>query len=89
MTNTSVVSVGDSWRQSWRAGYGLVWPVSCAGCGRPDLPLCPACAAAVAGPAFCTPMVGWPLGWGAWAACGYRGVPARLLIAWKERGRQI
>jgi predicted amidophosphoribosyltransferase len=41
----------------------------------------------VAGPAFRTPVVGWPLGFEAWAACGYRGRAARMLIAWKERGR--
>jgi len=74
-------------RAGWRAGRGLIWPVSCPGCGLPDVPICPRCRAAVAGPGFCTPVVGWPLGFGAWAACSYRGIPARLLIAWKERGR--
>lgn len=71
----------------WRAGLELVWPVSCAGCGLPDVPVCPRCRAAVAGPAFLTPVVGWPLGFGAWAACGYSGSAARMVIAWKERGR--
>jgi predicted amidophosphoribosyltransferase len=74
-------------RAAWQAGSGLVWPVSCAGCGEPDVALCVTCRAAVAGPGFLTPLVGWPPGWGAWAACSYRGTPARLLIAWKERGR--
>ena len=71
----------------WRAGLNLVWPVSCAGCGQPDIPVCPRCRAAVAGPAFSVPVVGWPVGFEAWAACGYRGTAARMLIAWKERGR--
>jgi predicted amidophosphoribosyltransferase len=81
------MAITSAVRAAWQAGSGLVWPVSCAGCGRPDVVLCPHCRAAVAGPAFSTPIVGWPLGWNAWAACGYHGVPARLLIAWKERGR--
>jgi predicted amidophosphoribosyltransferase len=71
----------------WRAGRELLWPVDCAGCGRPDVPICPRCRAVVAGPAFHRPVSGWPLGFDAWAACGYRGPAARLLIAWKERGR--
>jgi predicted amidophosphoribosyltransferase len=74
-------------RASWQAGWGLVWPVSCAGCGQRDVALCVACRAAVAGPAFRAQIAGWPPGWGAWAASSYRGVPARLIIAWKERGR--
>jgi predicted amidophosphoribosyltransferase len=73
--------------EGWRAAGALIWPVSCPGCGRTDVAVCDRCRAAVAGPAFFTPMVGWPPGWGVWAACGYRGVPARLLNAWKERGR--
>jgi len=77
----------QSFRSSISAGLELVWPVSCAGCGRPDVPVCARCRAAVAGPAFRTPVVGWPLGFDAWAACGYRGTAARMLIAWKERGR--
>jgi predicted amidophosphoribosyltransferase len=81
------MTIGSGLRTAWQAGSGLVWPVSCAGCGEPDVAICPTCRTAVSGPAFLTPMVGWPLGWGAWAASGYRGTPARLLIAWKERGR--
>ncbi len=71
----------------WRAGLELVWPVSCAGCGLPNVPVCARCRAVVAGPAFRTPVVGWPSDFSAWAACGYRGIAARMLIAWKERGR--
>lgn len=71
----------------WQAGGALVWPVSCPGCGLPDIQVCPRCRAAVAGPAFSSPVAGWPPGWDAWAACDYGGVPARLLLAWKERGR--
>src|SRR5450432_1955534 len=50
---------------AWQAFSGLVWPVRCPGCGAAGVPICAACRAAVAGPAFATPMVGWPLGWGA------------------------
>jgi predicted amidophosphoribosyltransferase len=78
---------GENLLSYWRLGWGLVWPIACAGCGRPDVGLCGTCRAVLSGPAFHVPMVGWPPGWGIWAASGYRGVPARLLIAWKERGR--
>ncbi|MBT0770314.1 ComF family protein [Kineosporia sp. J2-2] len=71
----------------WRLGRGLVWPVACAGCGLPDVPLCATCRRAVTGPAFFQPMVGWPPGWGVWSATTYTGPAARLVPAWKERGR--
>jgi predicted amidophosphoribosyltransferase len=80
-------SAGSSLLTGWRAGWELVWPVSCGGCGRPAVPICSHCREAVAGPAFFTPIVGWPPGWGAWAACSYQGAAARLVNAWKERGR--
>ncbi len=76
--------------QRWaaaRLGWGLVWPTACAGCGRPDLPLCPVCRRAVAGPPFFEPMVGWPPGWGVWGVTPYGGTASRLVLAWKERGR--
>jgi predicted amidophosphoribosyltransferase len=79
--------VGSALLAGWRAGRELVWPVNCAGCGRPDVPICSRCREVVAGPAFFTPIVGWPPGWGAWAACSYQGAAAQLLNAWKERGR--
>ena len=81
------VRPGVRLRSGWRAWTDLIWPVACAGCGRPGVPACAPCRAAVAGPAFSTPVVGWPRGWEAWAACGYRGTAARMLIAWKERGQ--
>jgi len=84
---TATTPITSQLRAAWQAGCGLIWPVSCPGCGRPDVAICADCRGSVAGPGFSTPMVGWPLGWGAWAACGYRGPAARLLIAWKERGR--
>jgi predicted amidophosphoribosyltransferase len=74
-------------RAGWRAWTELVWPVSCAGCGRSGVSVCPRCRSVVAGPAFRTEVVGWPLGFGAWAACEYQGAAARMMIAWKERGR--
>ena len=95
MTNSLDAQVFSEWvaesesgpRVGWRAGLELVWPIGCAGCGRSGVPVCPRCRAVVAGPAFPTPVVGWPLGFNAWAACPYRGTAARMLIAWKERGR--
>ncbi|GLY28428.1 hypothetical protein [Kineosporia sp. NBRC 101731] len=71
----------------WRLGGGLVWPPECAGCGAPDVPLCAACGGLLDAPAFFRPMVGWPPGWGVWGATTYGGVAARLVVAWKERGR--
>ena len=71
----------------WRLGLGLVWPVVCAGCGAPDVPLCLMCRRVVSGPAFFQPMVGWPPGWGVWGATAYGGTAAKLVLSWKERGR--
>jgi predicted amidophosphoribosyltransferase len=70
-----------------RAGRGLVWPVECAGCGRPDVAVCSSCAGRLAGPVFSAPLTGGPPGWLVWAVSRYEGVPARLIVAWKERGR--
>ncbi len=77
----------DRFREAWRLGWGLVWPAVCAGCGAPDVALCAACRRAVTGPAFFQPVVGWPPGWGVWAAAAYGGTAARLVLSWKERGR--
>lgn len=74
-------------REGWRLGWNLVWPAVCAGCGAPDVALCAACRRAVTGPAFFQPVVGWPPGWGVWAATAYGGTAARLVLSWKERGR--
>jgi predicted amidophosphoribosyltransferase len=82
-----MVVMSDSPAGLLQAARGLVWPVECPGCGCPDVAVCPRCAAQVAGPGFAAPLAGGPTGWAAWAASTYQGVPARLIVAWKERGR--
>ena len=74
-------------RETWRLGWNLVWPAVCPGCGAPDVALCGPCRQAVGGPPFFQPVVGWPPGWGVWAATAYGGTVARLVVSWKERGR--
>jgi predicted amidophosphoribosyltransferase len=62
---------------------GLVWPRCCPGCGRFDVLVCPACLARMMRPAFAASVdVGVPC----WVVTAYEGVPARLIVAWKERG---
>ncbi|MEJ5914141.1 ComF family protein [Pseudokineococcus sp. 1T1Z-3] len=65
---------------------GTVWPVSCPGCGRVDVAVCPPCRRALLGPA---PLVAAPAAAGlpVRAAAAYDGPARRLLLAWKERGR--
>jgi predicted amidophosphoribosyltransferase len=65
----------------------LVLPVSCAGCGRLDEPLCPACRSAL-------PREGWPVPdlaeHGApptWAGGDYAGALQRVVLAFKDDGR--
>jgi predicted amidophosphoribosyltransferase len=66
---------------------GLVWPVRCAGCREPDVAVCMACRATLARRIRHAAAPAWPDGPGVWAAAAYAGVPARLIISWKERGR--
>jgi predicted amidophosphoribosyltransferase len=66
---------------------GLALPVSCAGCRLPDAVLCAACLALLTTGARHAALRAWPDGPGVWAATAYRGVPARLVVAWKDRGR--
>jgi predicted amidophosphoribosyltransferase len=62
---------------------GLVWPLRCPGCGRFDVLVCPACRARLERPAFAAPVgIGVPC----WVVTAYEGVPARVIVAWKERG---
>lgn len=71
-----------------RAVADLLVPLRCAGCDRPAArPLCPACAAALAGQAL--PRRAEDLGGGlmALAAYPYEGVARRVLLAAKLRGR--
>jgi predicted amidophosphoribosyltransferase len=66
---------------------GLALPVDCAGCGAPDIALCAGCRAqllAGPGPLAVLPS---PVGLPAYAGVEYGGVAARVVVAWKERGR--
>lgn len=66
----------------------LLLPQRCAGCAAAAGPLCPGCAAELAGPPGrhrprpCPP--GLPE---CWAAAAYAGAARRLILAYKERGR--
>ncbi|MFD1507363.1 ComF family protein [Georgenia yuyongxinii] len=74
---------------------GLVVPVACAGCGRWDVALCPACRALLgAPPARCehdAPMLagdwsGRPLP--TWSLGPYRGALRSIVLAWKNHRRE-
>jgi predicted amidophosphoribosyltransferase len=83
-------TVKDEFQALAAALANLVWPVDCAGCGSPDAALCPRCAGAFAGLPFAvhlpaaTRSPGSPRVWG---LAGYGGTAARLIVAWKDRGR--
>jgi predicted amidophosphoribosyltransferase len=66
---------------------GLALPVSCAGCDARDVVLCATCLALFSSGARHATVAAWPDGPGIWAAAPYRGTPARLVVAWKDRGR--
>ncbi|MCL2455326.1 MAG: ComF family protein [Micrococcales bacterium] len=82
---------------------GLVLPVSCAGCGEPDLAWCSRCAAALAGPAWSGLAWSGPVRCESragrldlldgtapppvWCAVDLVGPVRRALTAWKDRGR--
>jgi predicted amidophosphoribosyltransferase len=63
----------------------LVLPVECAGCGRPDVALCPSCRRPLAAPALevTTAVVPVPVH----ASAPYAGPVPRAVVAWKDRGR--
>jgi len=69
----------------------LVLPLDCAGCGLADVPLCPACALALAVPA--RPAALGPVqrallpGLEITTCARYEGTVARLVHAWKDGGR--
>jgi predicted amidophosphoribosyltransferase len=72
----------------------LVVPVACAGCGVPDVPCCPRCAALVTGAPrrveAAAPRLDRldgvaPLP--VWALVAYTGPVRDLVVAWKDRGR--
>ncbi|SNR31897.1 Predicted amidophosphoribosyltransferases [Haloechinothrix alba] len=81
-----------SLRRAATAALDLVLPASCAGCGRYGEPCCSRCRPALLVPA---PLAGEPgrrvtsgSGVPAYALAGYRGVPRRILLAYKEGGRR-
>lgn len=70
---------------------GLALPVSCPGCGRPDVDLCRSCLRALVGPASPVARVTgaappwWPLP--LHGVAPYGGPVRDALVAWKDRGR--
>jgi predicted amidophosphoribosyltransferase len=66
---------------------GLLLPTWCPGCGRPDVPVCRACLAALAVPARRVHPPVLPPGCPAWACTEHADAAARLVVAWKDRGR--
>lgn len=71
-----------------RAGadaLALLFPVSCAGCGAPDIALCPACRALVEGPGDLSRRLDGGLI--VHSAFRYEGEIARMLRALKQEGR--
>ncbi len=72
----------------------LVLPLECAGCGRPDVVLCPACTALVAGPprrvdadAPRLDLAGREDRLPVWAFADYCGPVREAVVSWKDRGR--
>jgi predicted amidophosphoribosyltransferase len=66
---------------------GLVLPTWCPGCGRADVRLCGPCRGTLAAPARRVLPPALARGPAAWACTEHAGVPARLVIAWKDQGR--
>ncbi len=66
---------------------GLAMPVDCAGCAAPDLALCARCRTELLVPARPVSAPQLPAGLTGWAGPDYAGTVARVLLAWKERGR--
>ena len=66
----------------------LVWPRSCAGCGRPGVSWCADCAQLLSGPALRTrPVPGPPALPPVWTAARYDGPVRQAIVAWKDDGR--
>jgi predicted amidophosphoribosyltransferase len=65
----------------------LALPVECPGCGAADVVVCAACLALLTTGTRRAAVRAWPDGPGVWAATAYRGVPARVIVAWKDRRR--
>ncbi|MDQ1295389.1 MAG: hypothetical protein QG608_3274 [Actinomycetota bacterium] len=74
------------WR-FWAEPAFLALSVSCAGCGRPDRPVCRSCLRELSVRPRRVPVPSDPLGLPAWSGPAYDGTVARAVVAWKERGR--
>jgi len=79
-------SRGPDRQAPWWAALSLIWPISCPGCGVPDVAACRECLRLLSGPVL-RPVVGGASGLGFWSAATYSGSTSRLILAWKERGR--
>jgi predicted amidophosphoribosyltransferase len=66
---------------------GLMLPIDCPGCGASDLALCQRCRAALVTGGGQREVLPSPVGVPAFSAADYAGAPARIVVAWKERGR--
>jgi len=71
-------------RSAWASLVRLAVPVSCAGCRRPDVVLCPGCRSAFGQPAF---RVDVPVPVPVWAVARYERGTASVVRSWKDGGR--
>lgn len=71
-----------SLRSAISSGLALVLPMQCAGCGAPDLALCPACRFQLEQPVQCHDVGGVRV----WSAAAYEGVVAHAIVAFKDQG---
>lgn len=81
-------SIWPSWLlRALRQALAVLLPVRCAGCGRADVAVCPACRAELRPAVVRVPDAERVVGAPVVAALGYAGVVARVLGALKEHGR--
>ena len=71
-----------SLRSAIFSGLALLLPLRCAGCGAPDLALCPACRIQLEQPVQRHDLRGVPV----WSAASYEGVVAHAITAFKDEG---
>jgi ComF family protein len=91
------VSFSELVAEAGREAVSALFPVDCAGCGRPDRALCPSCAARLRSSASITSSVlrrtpGAPVGSAGpelrlWSGFEYGGIVRVLLHGFKEAGR--
>ncbi|PRX49055.1 putative amidophosphoribosyltransferase [Prauserella shujinwangii] len=79
------MTVWTTARAAGRAALDLLLPASCAGCGDQGAACCPSCAATLAGRELVRRVAA---GTEIHALARYDGVPRRLVLAYKERGRR-